>query len=429
MMGNDLEKLFKKALENHELPYEKGAWESFENKMNGKSNFHLYKWWILGTAAALVSISTIYLLNKTELQNKTLSTINSDKENTISINKERVPSTKKKINSQYKNLEGDKVNLERVKENNLTNIEVVFEQNSEKIENPQINLNQLTNQNLISSSNQNSHSQSDLKIKNDNQNTNFTENIPTFNDKCKNETISIENRNSFELILKSPSGREIGIEPHFNSEISLKETGVYVMGYVQSNGIFKESSKFKVFSNPNLSLIMDDVISYKNGLPTINAEVNSSEENVYWKINQKSTSKNSKVTEFNIFHKGSHTITAVSKNEFGCESSESKTIQVSEDYNLLAMSAFNPNSTDLRNSTFLPYALKERNVSFKLIVLDPDNLGIVFETNEASNPWTGIDRRDGKMVPAQKAYIWKVTLANPEPGEKSEYKGTIVRVP
>jgi hypothetical protein len=63
-----------------------------------------------------------------------------------------------------------------------------------------------------------------------------------------------------------------------------------------------------------------------------------------------------------------------------------------------------------------------------MIILDPDNLGIVFETTEASNPWTGIDRRDGKMVPAQKAYIWKVSLSNPEQGEKSEYKGTIVRV-
>lgn len=429
MMENDIEKLFKKALDGHELPYEKGAWESFEKKMNGKSKFHLYKWWGLGTAVAIVSISTIYLFNNTELQNKTQATFNSNQKNSISLNKEKVPSKKNKINSKDKKFEGHNFILESDKEKNLTNNEVIFEQNTEKIENPQINLNQLTNLDVISSSNQNSHSQSDLKFKNDNQNTNFTENIPAFNDKCKNETISIENKNSFELILKTPSGREIGIEAHFNSEISLKETGVYIMGYVQSNGIFKESTKFKVFNNPNLSLIMDDVISYKNGLPTINAEVSSSEENVIWKINQKTTSKTSKNTEFNIFYKGSYTIAAESKNEFGCESSEAKTIQVNEDYNLLAMSAFNPNSSDLRNSTFLPYALKERNVTFKMIVLDPDNLGIVFETNEATNPWTGIDRRDGKMVPAQKAYIWKVSLSNPEPGEKSEYKGTIVRVP
>jgi hypothetical protein len=275
----------------------------------------------------------------------------------------------------------------------------------------------------------NENTQTDLKTKNDNQKSDVNEIIPTFNDKCKNESITIDNKNSFELILKTPSGREIGIDANSKSDINLKETGGYVLGYSLSNGTFKESTKFKVFGNLSVNLIIDDLISYKNGLPTINAEVSSSEENVIWKINQKTTAKTAKITEFNLFHKGAYTISAVSKNELGCESSEAKTIQMNEDYNLLAMSAFNPNSSDLRNSTFLPYALKERNVSFKMIILDPDNLGIIFETTESSNPWTGIDRRDGKMVPSQKAYIWKVSLSNPEPGEKSEYKGTIVRVP
>jgi hypothetical protein len=150
---------------------------------------------------------------------------------------------------------------------------------------------------------------------------------------------------------------------------------------------------------------------------------------VIWKVNQKVFNKTVKSTEFNLFNKGSYTITAQSKNEFGCESRDSKTIHVNEDYNLLAMSAFNPNSSDFRNNVFLPYALKERNSAFRMIVLDPDNGGVVFETTESTNPWTGIDRRDGKMVASQKAFIWKVILSNPEPGEKAEYKGTIVRVP
>lgn len=429
MMENDIEKLFKKALEGHELPYEKGAWKSFEKKMNKASKSQPYKWWFFGAVAAVISISTIYLFNKVNSQHTIQAKNKVDKENSISSKKEKVSSTEDQSYSNVK-INNGKLNSEESKERNISknfsNIPEISEDKSEKIESTS---NQIATSNLNPTEKHNENIPSDLKTKNDNQNFNVIENIPTFNDKCKNETISIENKNSFELILKTPSGREIGIEANSKSEIYLKETGVYLLGCSQSNGTFKESSKFKVYGNPNLNMVMDDVISYKNGLPTINAEVSSSEENVIWKINQKTTSKTSKNTEFNIFNKGSYTITAVSKNEFGCESSEAKTIHVNEDYNLLAMSAFNPNSLDFRNSTFLPYALKERNITFKMIVLDPDNLGIVFETTESTNPWTGIDRRDGKMVPAQKAYIWKVSLSNPEPGEKSEYKGTIVRVP
>lgn len=429
MMGNDIEKLFKKALDNHELPYDKGAWESFEKKVNNSSKSKSYRWWIFGTVAAVISISTIYLFNKVNSQNTIQAKNKVDKENSISPSKEKVSSTEDKTYSNVKK-HNENLNYGENKEiNKLTKVSGSAENSEIKSEKFESTSNQIATSNLNSTEKHQDKLQPDLITNNDNQNANITENIPAFNDKCKNETISIDNKNSFELILKTPSGREIGIEANSKSDINLKETGGYVLGYLQSNGTFKESTKFKVFGNPSLNLIIDDEISYKNGLPTINAEVNSSEENVIWKINQKTTSKNSRITEFNLFQKGSYTIAAVSKSEMGCESSEAKTIQVNEDYNLLAMSAFNPNSSDLRNSTFLPYALKERNVTFKMIVLDPDNLGIVFETTESTNPWTGIDRRDGKMVPAQKAYIWKVSLSNPESGEKSEYKGTIVRVP
>jgi hypothetical protein len=98
------------------------------------------------------------------------------------------------------------------------------------------------------------------------------------------------------------------------------------------------------------------------------------------------------------------------------------------DYNLLAVNAFNPQSTNSRNSSFMPYALTIRQTPFKLIVLDPDTGGLVFETSDADDAWDGIDRRDGKLVPGNKAYIWKVVLQNPVAGEKSEYRGTIVRM-
>ena len=88
----------------------------------------------------------------------------------------------------------------------------------------------------------------------------------------------------------------------------------------------------------------------------------------------------------------------------------------------------NLNSNDNRNNTFMPFALKQRNTPFKLIIIDPNDGGIVFESSDGSFAWEGIDKRDGKKVNPKKAYIWKVTLLSPEKGEKSEYKGTITLV-
>jgi hypothetical protein len=68
-----------------------------------------------------------------------------------------------------------------------------------------------------------------------------------------------------------------------------------------------------------------------------------------------------------------------------------------------------------------------RNTPFVLTILDPDNGGTVFTSSDASQSWDGIDRRTGNLVPLDKAYIWRVVLSSPSKGEKSIYKGTIVR--
>ena len=76
----------------------------------------------------------------------------------------------------------------------------------------------------------------------------------------------------------------------------------------------------------------------------------------------------------------------------------------------------------------MPYALLIRNTPFSMIIIDPSDGGIVFSSNDASNAWDGNDKRNGKMVAPNKAYIWKVNITNPEQKEKQEYKGTIVRL-
>jgi hypothetical protein len=424
-MKEDIEKLMKNALDGYELPFQDGAWESFQKKMNETSSKNSFKWWIFGSAALAVLICSAYFFQENQNLPNELSTNNNQEELTSPENHlKNEPSSN--VNSG--NIKSNKIELSANNESlnsndpsfDLLNEDKTFTESSDiiKISAPPIN-------------NSSSNSENSSIPETTQNDEDLTDNFPTFNNKCKNESITIHNTFTYELILKTPSGREIGIEPNSKSDIGLKETGVYLLGYLsrKTNGNFKEMSNFNVLGVPTISLTIDENLIYKNGLPTFNMEANSSEENISWIINRTVCNKYGKNVEFNFFNKGNYTIKATAKNELGCETSESKSIQIEEDYNLLAMSAFNPNSADYRNSTFLPYALKERNSDFKMIILDPDNGGVIFETTEASNPWTGIDRRDGKMVAASKSFIWKVTIINPELGEKGEYKGTVVRVP
>jgi hypothetical protein len=157
-------------------------------------------------------------------------------------------------------------------------------------------------------------------------------------------------------------------------------------------------------------------------------QAESSEGQINWHSTNILTMNTGKNVEVFAFDKGFAIVEVQATASNGCTAKEKEMIQIPSDYNLLAVNAFNPQSLDSRNSTFMPYALTIRQTSFRLIVLDPDNGGLVYETTDASNAWDGIDRRDGKLVPSNKAYIWKVVIQHPVPGEKGEYRGTIVRM-
>ena len=176
------------------------------------------------------------------------------------------------------------------------------------------------------------------------------------------------------------------------------------------------------------SITLDaDAINYEDGTPRIkvNAECNACD--ISWSSNGTLQHKKSRSVELLAFKGQTYTISAQAQLD-GCSSTEKIKITANEDYNLLAVNAFNPQSRDERNARFMPYALTIRNVRFEMLIIDPDNGAIVFRTTDAQNQWDGIDQRNGQLIPEQKAYIWKVVIQDPLPNEKSTYTGTIVRI-
>ena len=175
-------------------------------------------------------------------------------------------------------------------------------------------------------------------------------------------------------------------------------------------------------------LILDvDAINYEDGTPRIRVNLQTYGSDITWSANGTLVNKKSRSVDLMAFKGQTYTITAEAQLD-GCKSTEKIKVTANEDYNLLAVNAFNPESRDERNATFMPYALTIRDVRFELLILDPENGAVVFRTTDAQNAWDGIDQRTGQLVPAQKAYIWKVVLQEALPNEKTTYSGTIVRI-
>ena len=422
-MNKNIDELIKSALEGHEMPYDNNAWNSFEKKLN-KPNapFKSFKFWFFGTSIiAFITISSLlyFSYKKEEKSDKPV-----EQKSDVIEKSNSQSTTSKKTNSEIKTGIQD----EKISSNELEAKEDVKKETKTNLILPELNevlVKEITK---------------DLKIDEEittpkKENSVITKkvtepDVPSFSNKCLGDYLKVINKNDEGMTLIFPSGKKVSVAGSATENIKLSEEGKYEL-LVNSKQKETYNSFFSVYENPRATLLVEDELNYETGLPIIRGEVQTFEESIKWKIDKvvsASSSNKAKTAAFYFFKKGQFELEVIVSNEKGCSSIERKTISISEDYNLLAVNAFDPLSGDSRKNTFMPYALKERNSKFSLIIIDPDNGGIVFESSDYSKPWEGIDKRNGKLVDESKVYIWKVTLASPEKNEKAVYKGTIIRI-
>jgi len=422
-MNKNIDELIKSALEGHEMPYDNNAWNSFEKKMNKpNSPIKPFKFWFFGTSIiAVITISSLLYFSSKQEEN-------SDKpveQKTDIIEKSNSQSTtsKKTKSEKTKGILDEKIssNEPEAKEDDKkeTKTNLILPEVNEVL------VKEITK---------------DLKLDEEittpkKENSVITKNVtepdvPSFSNKCLGENLKVINKNDESMTLIFPSGKKVSVAESATENIKLSEEGKYEL-LVNSKQKESYNSFFSVFENPRATLLVEDELNYETGLPIIRGEVQTFEETIKWKVDKvvsANSSNKAKTAAFYFFEKGQFELEVIVTNEKGCSSTERKTIIISEDYNLLAVNAFNPLSDDRRKNTFMPYALTKRNTAFSLIIIDADNGGIIFESSDASNPWDGIDKRNGKLVSESKTFIWKVTLTSPEKNEKSVYKGTITRI-
>ena len=421
-MNKNIDELIKSALEGHEMPYDNNAWNSLNKKLNHPiAPIKPFKFWFLGsTIIAFITISSLlyFSYKKEEKSDKPV------KQKTDLIEKSNSQSTtSKKTNSEIKTGIQD----EKISSNELEAKEDVKKETKTNLILPEVN--EVLAKEITK----------DLKLDEEianpkKENSDITKkatepDVPSFSNKCLGENLKVINKNDEGMTLIFPSGKKVSVAESATENIKLSEEGKYEL-LVNSKQKETYNSFFSVFENPRASLLVEDELNYETGLPIIRGEVQTFEETIKWKVDKvvSPNSSKAKTADFYFFEKGQFDLEVIVTNEKGCSSSEIKRIFIEKDYNLLAVNAFDPLSGDSRKNTFMPYALSKRNSAFSLIIIDTDNGGIIFESSDASNPWDGIDKRNGQLVNKNKAFIWKVTLTSPEKNEKSVYKGTITRI-
>jgi hypothetical protein len=418
MTNKNIEELFKQALDGHELPYDASAWKGLTNKLDknipAQSPVKVWRW-VLGSLV-LISITSLLLWNNSKETNNTKK--NEIGENTSQKGKPtkiEKSTNKKDITSQKNKKQAVAITQENVFE--IPTIDTDYN------ENENLNVDEIQKEEIVSTDERIDPVQ---KHENDVP-VNSSIVYPTLSFNCIGDQKVLSNKNATDLVLVTPSNLQLIIPAKSETSVTIEEKGYYRIGKMSPEGIFNEYTNQLVNESPSLDFSVED-LNYLNGLPTLPINIKSNETTIAIYLNNKLVASNLKETEIYLFKKGANQVSISCSNEFNCKASITKTVNTVEDYNLLAVNAFDPFSNDARKSTFMPFALTQRKTAFNLIIIDPSDGGIVFESSDASNAWDGYDKRNGKMAAANKAYIWKVNIANPEHKENIEYKGTIVRL-
>lgn len=241
---------------------------------------------------------------------------------------------------------------------------------------------------------------------------------------CEHSSASITNKNSnSDLIVTSPDGKEQVIPAGKTITYQTGDAGTYTITAKKSS----TGTSFSVKESPTVDFVINDEIKYENGIPSIPLESYSDATGFEWSFEGSSMKQHGTKAYAHFYKKGIHEITLTGKNSSGCKNSVTKSVTVDEDYNLLAPSAFMPQSDDNRKNKFIPIALTMRNTDFRLMIIEPRTGAIIYETTSKEG-WDGIDRNTNRLVEENKSYAWKVILATPEPGERKEYSGIVVRL-
>lgn len=414
-MKKTIEEIIKQSLENHELPYNKDAWESMHKRLDQvkPTNGFNTAWKYFGAA---VGITTIAIASYFFFSTETISENSSSTKSTIAHNKTDETHTSNETieNTSIKDVPQNKEVIREDEQNSTASIfeeEVANEKSSwvpndevvdpsiQDIEDTQNNLSDITFETQVEESRElvdmdDKPAEFHAKKPGD-ENLHLTPAedmvIPKVGNLCYGDEVTITNSNNRYLVIQNSIGERFNIAPKTTATFHAEETGEYKLGFFVDCK-FYEKERFVVNEKPTPNIEVDLDTKYERGIPTTKVKATGTSESYTW--TSEGQTYEGRSANFHFFKEGNHTIKLTAKNG-SCSVSKETTVYV-EDYNLMAVTGFNPNDNDPRNSTFIPYALTQRDVKFRMIILDARTGDIVYETTTQINlgmePMQGLEK-------------------------------------
>lgn len=422
MKKDKLEQFFSDKLENFEAPYSPGAWTSLASKLGkgaGSTGFSAGAKIALFSAAAIVVAVVTYvaLPEKTENPTQPIAQIEQTIDNNDIDNNQVVTDETQDDVTIETEITPESTNT--VPANNNSTISNSGESNLVSNENDkQPSTNLVDGNNESNSSTHNNTDVTDTKFKYISGNISSTL-------ICKGESISVSNLGKEKDVVRLlVNGKTIQLSKGKKTSLTISEATEITFVNDKNEVISKEF--IQVLDNPKPNFDFDANI-YENGLPIAKFTSYGNYKNISWDFGNNQYAQGPEVTTY-YFEKGTFEVKMTATDINGCVGSETKNIEISDKYNLLATNSIRLNDQNLETRTFMPYCLKERDTKFTLTIIDPKDNTVVFTSKDVSKPWDGTDQRTGRILPAYKTYIWQVQLEETMPGERGIYNGTVTIV-
>lgn len=436
---DNFESLIREKLESEVAPYNPSDWNDLNKRLDALSPKPFYKSsWFIGGSAALVLIAGVIGLTTIDADNHEVASLNENAEKKVTQAIQKVKEeAEKPANKTQHHEENIEVSLHKEDNNPIPQNRINQTQNTAESE-THINEGESLTTEEIQPTETTPDSPSFIAAneqinssKENEQNLDIEKPIAEFKVKgttsgCKGLNVQFEAKEQPKVNYLWSFG-----DGNYSSERTPQHTynqaGVYsVELIVQSTEDKKVLSKVTqenavtVYDAPEV--IIEKDVELDGGLTKVVYSVSGgSDASLLWELENGEKSKEPEVT-YTYKKRGNHSIILNVKSAEGCKNRIEDKVFVEEDYNLLAPNTFSPNGDGL-NDEFIPFALKDMNVPFTLIIQDRRG-NVVFKTSDINKAWDGTNMNTGEQAP-ETNYMWFVRLINEE-GQPEQYKGEIL---
>lgn len=420
--------IIKDAVEGYEAPYDAQAWANVSAQLGNKGGAMK---WIVGSAAAVALITTsVYLMNQDETElNVPVIT-----ENTTTENNTVISDNNSVTNNSTNDVENTNNNT-TVTDDSQAEVPTDYSDNANhgSVTGNSGNAGNTTG-NSVNHNTTNQNNDQTVTNPVNTQNGSAPEDIitPRINSKfvCANSEACMSEE--FIFTPEDISQSALYVWDFGDGTFSSSKVGTHT--YTRSGSFtvtlsLKDSKSNKTLGKSSVEVTVnalpDVQFAYeksKEMIPTITF-INLTEDATDWNWNIKGlkTSTDNQF-EYTFRKKGIYMVELSATNEYGCSNSTQKPIEIKNDYNLLAPTAFTPNG-DNKNDNFIPEALRLMEVDFTMVVYDKSGK-MMYQTNNVNQPWDGTNMNDNSIA-EDGAYVWTVQFKNAN-GEIEYYEGHVI---